>query len=405
MRLAYLTTEYPKVSHTFIRREILELERRGHTVERLAIRSAGDAIADEADRSERDRTWCCLSQAPLSILAAWVACMITRPIRSWRALRATWKMSRASDRGLIRHLAYVLEAAAIVRRLRARGIHHVHVHFGTNAAAVARLMRILGGPTYSLTIHGPDEFDAPRGFALREKVKDAVFVVAISQYCASQVKRWADPEDWSKVHVVHCTVGDEFLQGHAPIDPQSRRLVCVGRLAAQKGHLVLLEAVAALLREGERCGIVLAGDGELRPLIEDRIRALGLDSTVTITGWVDEMSVRSLINGSRAIVQPSFAEGLPVVMMEALAMGRPVIGTMITGVPELVNHGESGWLVTAGSVDELAAAIRDVLHKPVDALNAMGSRGRDTVLRQHCTATEVNHLEVLLSRTVQEGGA
>src|SRR5690606_28452403 len=169
-----------------------------------------------------------------------------------------------------------VEAAYLARLLCREAVQHVHVHFGTNAAAVAMLAHRMGGPTYSMTVHGPGEFDAVYGLSIADKVREASFVAAISSFCASQLKRWAALEDWERIHVVRCTVGPEFLDGFRPVNTASRTLVCVGRLTAQKGHLALIEAFAALIRAGEDAQLVLAGDGELRPQIEAAIRRSGL---------------------------------------------------------------------------------------------------------------------------------
>lgn len=403
LRLAYLTTEYPKVSHTFIRREIVELERRGHSVLRLAIRDSGGAMADPADAQEQARTIHCLARAKYELVVAAMRLKLARPVRWVRALRMALAMSRVSDRGLCRHIAYLMEAAWLLRIVEQNRIEHLHVHFGTNAAAVARLMRCLGGPTYSLTIHGPDEFDSPLGFCLAEKVMDAEFVVAISDFCSAQIRRWVPPENWHKIHVVHCTVGDEFFTQARPIDPASRTLVSVGRLSAQKGQLLLIDAVKQLVDEGIDVHLILAGDGEMRSQLQQRIASNQLQSHIEITGWIDEATVRKHLLGARALVQPSFAEGLPVVMMEALAMARPVIATAIAGVPELVRHGENGWLIPAGNVDELASAMRAALKMPVEKLNAMGQAGRDRVRQHHLTASEVDRLESLFGCLARKG--
>lgn len=400
MRLAYLTTEYPKVSHTFIRREILELERRGHEVTRLAIRDSAGAIADPVDRQEQERTFHCLSQSRLRLFKDAAAVMIRHPRRWVESALMAWRMSRRSDRGLFRHIAYLVEAACLLRLVRQKRIEHLHVHFGTNAAAVARLMRGLGGPPYSFTVHGPDEFDAPVALALEEKVSDAAFVVAITDYCAAQLHRWARPEDWDKIEVVHCTVADEFFEQCVPIPEDSRSLVCVGRLSAQKGHLLLLDAVKSLHDQGVDLQLVLAGDGEMRAEVERRIEELNLRGNVSITGWISEQQVRQYLLSSRGLVLPSFAEGLPVVIMESLALGRPVITTRITGIPELVKDGENGRLVTAGNLQELQLAVRWLAETPVDTLEQMGMAGRQHVGEGHRVADEVDKLEHLFARVV-----
>jgi glycosyltransferase involved in cell wall biosynthesis len=398
VRLAYLTTQYPKVSHTFIRREIRALEERGHSILRLAIRAGGDALADPADEQEAERTVVCLRQPAGRFLAALAAALVRHPLGLIRAVAETMALSRRSDRGLARHVAYLLEAALLARLTRRRDIEHLHVHFGTNAAAVAMLMRHLGGPPYSLTIHGPDEFDAPIGFSLDRKVCAARFVAVISDYAGAQLRRWVPSEQWSKLHVVRCGIGAPFRASPPPIEATSATLLCIGRLAPQKGQLLLLDALAALRRERPDARLVLAGDGPMRETIERRIRDRGLESAVRITGWIGEAAVRDELSHCRGLVQPSFAEGLPVVMMEALATGRPVVATTIAGVPELVRDGENGWLVTAGSVDELVEAMRELLDTPAPQLDEMGQRGRQLVWRRHDSEQEAARLGELFVR-------
>ena len=396
MRIAYLTTQYPKVSHTFIRRELRELERRGHDVLRLAIRRADSMLVDPIDQEELARTIQCLSQPLMSLLAGQIRTVATRPRAFARALWMALRMGWRSDRGLLKHLAYLAEAAYLLQVLRRHAVQHVHVHFGTNAASVARLIRCLGGPPYSFTLHGPDEFDAPRSFGLDGKQADAAFVVAITDYCSAQLRRWAAPEHWSKIKVVRCGVGDGFLGNAAPIDPRCETFVCVGRLCPQKGQLLLIDALAHLRREGRHAKVVLAGDGEMRPAIERRVADTGSGESVEITGWIAEDEVRRRILASRALVLPSFAEGLPVVIMEAMALGRPVISTYVAGIPELVLPGQTGWLVPAGNVEKLADAMREVLDSPVERLNVMGQAGRARVMQYHNTSREAERLEQLL---------
>ena len=403
LKLAYLTTEYPKGSHTFIRREILEMEGRGHQVLRLAIRGPGSAIADSADRLEAEKTIHFMRLPRFDILAKAAHTVFTRPFKWLAALRMTLRMSRASERGLLRHLAYLAEASVLLRILSNHDIPHVHVHFGTNAAAVARLIRSLGGPTYSMTVHGA-EFDSPLGFSLAEKSKDAAFVVAISNFSYAQLCRWVDPSQWHKMHVVRCSVNDDFFEPPVTMDDSCRTILSIGRFSAEKGHLLLLDAMTRVLAREPKARLVLAGDGELRPLIEQHIRSLGLGRHVTLTGWLDENAVKAQIRNARVLVQPSFSEGLPVVIMEALALGRPVIGTMVGGIPELVRADENGWLVTAGSVDELAGALHKALQASPAQLLAMGQAGRARVRVQHHAATEVSRLEALFMAAIPERG-
>lgn len=398
-RIAYLTTQYPSVSHTFIRREILGLEALGYSIQRLAIRPGGAAV-DPEDQAEAERTFHCLAQPKATLVAKALVVLATRPNATLRALRCTVTMGKRSDRGVLKHLAYLLEAAILLREVKRAGSTHVHVHFGTNAAAVARLMRKLGGPTYSMTIHGPDEFDAAIGLSMGDKMIDAAFTVAITDYCAAQLRRWISYAEWHKLRIVHCTVGPAWLEAASPIQDDAENLVCVGRLAPQKGQLILVEAFARARRGSGRGHLVLVGDGEMRDVIEQRIADLDIQDHVTITGWQTEAQVREHLTKARALVLASFAEGLPVVIMEALALQRPVVATTIMGIPELVIPGENGWLAPAGNVPLLAQAMTEAMTTPVDRLREMGAAGAARVQREHFTRTEVTKLDAAFRETL-----
>jgi glycosyltransferase involved in cell wall biosynthesis len=197
------------------------------------------------------------------------------------------------------------------------------------------------------------------------------------------------------VHVVRCGVDAPFLAaGPQPIT-DNRRLVCVGRLVPEKGQLLILDALTALAAEGTDVEIVFAGDGPLRGIMEERVRSRGLEGRVRITGWISGETVRAELLGARAMLLPSFAEGLPVVLMEALALGRPAITTYIAGIPELVRDGTTGFLIPAGSLDALRAAIRRVLETPSSELAAMGRNGAAAVAERHDVKREAARLAEL----------
>jgi glycosyltransferase involved in cell wall biosynthesis len=311
-------------------------------------------------------------------------------------LRAAIRLGRRSERGVLRHLAYLAEACLLVRWLRAESnVQHLHAHFGTNSAAVAMLARLLGGPPYSFTVHGPEEFDHPVELALPEKIRHAAAVVAVSSFGRSQLFRWIPYTDWPKVQVVRCGVDAAFLAaGPRPV-VDNRRLVCVGRLCEQKGQLLILEALGALANEGVACELVLAGDGPMRGALEARIQALGLETAVRITGWISNETVRAEILGARVFLLPSFAEGLPVALMEALALGRPAISTSVAGIPELLEDGRNGWLIPAGSVEALVGAIRQALAAPLELLGAFGRHGAEAVASRHDAEREAGRLAQL----------
>lgn len=402
MTIAYLVNQYPKVSHSFIRREILALEAGGTPIARFSVRSCGGELVDPSDLAELHKTEVILSRGIPGLARGFIQTALAHPRQFLKALAFTLKISRRGQRGLAHHLAYLAEACILRRELHLQGITHVHAHFGTNSTTVAMLCHALGGPTYSFTVHGPEEFDRPEALLLPEKIRRAAAVVAISAFGKSQLMRWCDAADWRKIQVVHCGVDEEFLtQSTTPV-AETRQLVCVGRLSEQKGHLLLLEAIAPLAAEGIPFKLVLVGDGELRPQVEAAIAQYGLQSHVEITGWASSAEVRQHIVNSRALVLPSFAEGLPVVLMEALALARPVVSTYVAGIPELVEPGRSGWLVPPGAVEDLTAALREVLLTDSETLSAMGEQGRSRVFQQHNAATEARKLAALFQQIETE---
>jgi colanic acid/amylovoran biosynthesis glycosyltransferase len=394
MRVAYLINQYPKVSHSFIRREILALEQRGDNILRIALRGWDDEIVDPEDILERNRTRYVLRDGAWPLLSAAARMLVTRPLRFSRAFRLACSMSRRAERPLPVHLVYLAEACRIVIWLREEQADHLHAHFGTNSAEVAMLANALGGPRWSFTVHGPEEFDKALCIGLAEKIKQAEFVVAVSSYGRSQLYRLVDCALWPKIHVVHCGLDTSFITAKSA-PSRTRRLICVGRLCEQKGQLLLIEAAHRLAADGTDLELVLAGDGELRPNIEALIVRHKLQKTIRITGWISGDRVREEILAARALVLPSFAEGLPVVLMEAMALRRPVISTYVAGIPELVVPGEHGWLVPAGDVEALSRAVRVCLDAPAEVLRRMGEAAQQKVLTRHNATLQASQLTAL----------
>ncbi len=394
-KIAYFINQYPKVSHSFIRREILALERQGFAIQRIALRGWDADLVDAEDVRERERTRYVLQSGVVGLSLAMLGIFIRRPVRFFMALKLALKMGIHADRPWPLHLVYLAESCRIVPWLRESGASHVHAHFGTNSAEVVMLARVLGGPSYSFTVHGPEEFDKPEFLRIGEKVERAVFVAAISSFCRSQLFRWINYADWPKVHVVHCGLEPAFYDVHAAPIPKASRLVCVGRLSKEKGQMLLLDAVSHLARKGINLELVLAGDGDMRHELESLIVLYNLQDRVRITGWISSEQVREEILAARALVLPSFAEGLPVVIMEAMALCRPVLTTYVAGIPELVRPGVDGWLFPAGDVEELMAALEEFLATPVETLERMGKAARLRVLERHSVDVEAGKLAQL----------
>lgn len=397
MRIAYLINRYPAVSHSFIRREILALERQGHEVLRISIRGWNEAIQGTDDELERTRTRYVLRGGTTPLLFALLRIMLTRPFQLIKSLKLVLRLSRRSDRSRVMHLIYLIEACQVCLWLQSEKIEHLHAHFGTNSAEVAMLAHELGGPRWSFTAHGPEEFDKAEFIALPEKIGSAAFVVGVSSFGRSQLFRNVAHQHWQKVKLVHCGIEPAFYETASDRPGLPRRLICVGRLCEQKGQLLLINAAHRLSERGTDFELVLAGDGEMRKELETLISHYKLQDVVRITGWISSEQVREELLAARALVLPSFAEGLPVVIMEAMTLRRPVISTFIAGIPELVEPGQHGWLVPAGDVELLADAIQDCLDASPERIAQMGQASRVRALESHDADKEASKLATLFS--------
>lgn len=399
VRIAYLTNRYPAVSHSFIRREIEAIEAEGTAICRFSVRAA-DAMSlpEGRDRAELNKTVVLLDIGAPGLLLEVLQTILSSPRRSLAALKVAFGKADWSLIGFVRRAAYFAEAAALARRMRVELIDHLHAHFGTNSAMVARIASKLSGVSYSFTVHGPDEFDAPVALDLHGKIADSAFCVAVSSYGRSQLMRWSAFADWSKIEVVRCGVDESFLDERArPPVPDAPQLCAVARLSGQKGIPLLIEAASRLTAAGKVFRLALVGDGDMRPEIEAMIMRFDLQEVVEVTGWASSGKVIDHLLESRAMVLPSFAEGLPVVIMETLALERPVVVTAIAGTPELVDE-KCGWLIPAGSIDALVKAMSAVIDAPADQLIEMGQTGRMRVVAQHDSRVNGRQLNALFHR-------
>lgn len=388
MHITYLINQYPKVSHSFIRREILALERQGFHVQRIALRGWNEVVVDIEDITEQKKTLYVLAQGVISLLIAALKVLFSTPARFFAALDLALKMARVSEKSLPYHLIYLAEACKMLPWLKLHQSQHLHAHFGTNSAEIAMLAGVLAKLPYSYTVHGPEEFDKPQALGLNITIHQAKFVIAISSFGRSQLYRWANFADWEKIKIVHCGLEASFYMTPAnsiSAKPIAARpgLVCVGRLCEQKGQMLLLEAAKNLHDSGVDFELILAGDGEMRAEIDALIIQYQLQDKVKITGWISSNEVRNHILSAQALVLPSFAEGLPVVIMEAMSLKRPVISTYIAGIPELLIKGENGWLCVAGDVHDISNAMREALTLPVETLQKMGDAAYTRVIARH----------------------
>jgi colanic acid/amylovoran biosynthesis glycosyltransferase len=393
LTLGYMTSLYARASDWFIRGEVAELRAMGHTVHTFSIRRSDPKEAVSEDVAREQANTVCLIEAgwPRLALTA-IRRAFKSPGRMLEAVRVTRKLANPGLKGRLWPWAYLLEAAWLADLLEEKGITHLHNHIGENSASVAMLASILSGIPFSMTIHGPNEFDYAPSFAYGEKIHRAAFTACISEYGRSQLFRYSEYTDWPKVKVVRSGVGRKFLEHDLTPVPDDRRFLCIGRLCEAKGQLLLVEAAGRLAAEGLEFEIILIGDGPMRKPIEALIEKLGLHRHVTIAGWMGSDAVLQEILRSRALLLPSFAEGLPMVIMESFALGRPVISTYVGGIPELVESGACGWLVPAGSIEPLVDAMRCAILATPEELGRMGREGAERVARKHNIRQEVGKL-------------
>lgn len=397
-RVAYVVGRYPAVSHAFVTREVLALRAAGVEVETISIHRAGDDDALSAtDRAERERTYALLPVRWGALLGAHLRAFAGSPRAYLQTLAGALRSGPAGVRGRVWQLFYFLEAIMVWNRCRSRGVRHLHAHHLNQAADAAmlavRYANARGGPawTWSFTMHGPNELYDVSRFQLAEKASEAAAVACISDFARSQVMGFTDEARWPRFTVVHCGVDPtEFDPGKAPSPngaaPENApaaeatpfNVLYVGRLVPFKGQAILLEAIAALRARGIDARLTLIGEGPAREGAERRAAEFGLGGEARFAGAVGQDEIRSHYAAADVFCLPSFAEGVPVVLMEAMAMEVPVVTSRIMGISELVDDGEQGLLVRPGRADELAAALERLARDPA-LRERLGRGGRAKV--------------------------
>ena len=378
--IAYLTGEYPKVSHTFIQREIAALRAQGWRVEACTIRRAPvEAVVGAVQKTEERNTFCVLEAAknPLTLLKAHAG-LLKRDAAAWaRAAKLAWITRPAGLKAALWQLFYFSEAGVLARHMQAKGIRHLHNHFANSSCSVAMLASEMSGIPFSVTMHGPAIFFEPYYWRIDEKIARASFVSCISHFCRSQAMYFSDPSYWDHLKIVHCGVRPvEFCkEGRGA---RGKHIICVGRLDAVKGIPLLLEGFAAIKNKHPEARLSIVGDGPARADLEAQAKGLGLRSETQFLGYRASEEVPALLDEADVFVLPSFAEGVPVVFMEAMAAQLPVIASRVAGVGELVEDGVSGYTIPPGDVATLSARM-DALLSDMALCDRMGQAGRAKV--------------------------
>ena len=368
VRIGYLTSQYPATSHTFIRREVAELRARGWDVQTFSIRKPAEVERQsDIEQVEYRQTWYVLPPRA-DILVAIIACFVTAPVRFFRVLGLAVRHRVPGLRGFAWSFFYFVEAMYLARELKKRNIDHLHNHFGNAAAIVGLLATRYLRLTWSLSMHGVSEFDYPAGLLIGEKIAAVDFAPCCAHFTRSQAMRYSTPEHWDKLFVTHCGLDLDRLRGAAKAAPERRsprlRVLSVARLAREKGLDGLLQAVAKLVEHGVDAELRLVGDGPDSDHVQARASALGIADRCSFAGRLSEEDVPAEYAHADIFVMSSLMEGLPVVLMEALALDVPVVAPHVAGIPELVVHDETGLLYRPADWDDLAAQLIRLANDP-----------------------------------------
>jgi colanic acid/amylovoran biosynthesis glycosyltransferase len=380
LRLAYITTSYPALSHTFIEREVAALRRLGVEIHTISLRrTSGEALLSPENRHASQTTYA------------------VRPPR-WREV--------LGFKGRLWQVFYFGEAILVWHHCVALEVRHIHAHHGSPPADVALLAAHFGsgagrGPrTWSLTLHGYTELWDVRWFRLAEKVRRAAGVVCVSDFTRSQLMVLVGDRHWDKLRVVHCGVSPSEYKHLGKPQTVRPQVLCVGRLVPEKGQPVLLKALALLTQKGFDVEVVLVGSGPLRAKLERLALDLGVADRVIFRGAVRHDEIARCYATASLCCSPSLVEGVPVVLMEAMACGRPVVATAVAGVRELVRDRDTGLLVTPGRPEELSDAIATLLRRP-QLRSRLARDGRQHVLREFDVDRSAGYLEALFSEIIE----
>jgi len=383
--VGYITDQYPATSHTFVQREVLALRERGIDVRTFSIHRVGpEHVLSRVDREEFETTCALLPPRAEHLFAAHLTALLSHPLAYLATLAYALRLPGRNPRVRLWQLFYFGEAMLLWWRCRRLGVRHVHAHFTSPGADVAHMFgqfarrAYSGEASWSFTAHGAD-IPNTDDRTLGAKVRDADFVVCVSDYGRSQLMMLVDEGHWEKIHVVRCGLD---LNGFPPNRRASRsgvtEILTVGRLVSVKGHGVLLEAIARLAESGESVTATFVGDGPRRAALEQLARQLGIADRVSFAGRVGQDDIGRYYEDADVFCLPSFSEGLPVVLLEAMAYGVPVIASRIAGIPELIEDGRSGLLVPPGRADLLADALRSLVVDQARRAD-LGAEGRRRV--------------------------
>ena len=393
MTIAYLASEYPKRSHTFIRREISEMRDRGLNIKVVSIRRPDKSeLLCQQDWDDYNDTWSILPISVFSIASIHIRSLLSSPLLYISTFIKALKHRNPGAKNLLWSIFHFVEAIILSSKIKSENITHLHTHFANVGATIGYLTSSFTGCSWSLTLHGSADFDFPAGTLLSDKLKTVKFANCVSSYGRSQLYRSIPIDYWHKIFISRCGIEIEAIPDHHPTGKNTRfTLGCVGRLSAEKGHLGLIEACHQLVNQNKDIRLVLIGDGPERQLLEKKVKELNLEERIEFKGFVSEEAVIEHLKEIDLFVLPSLMEGIPLVLMEAMAMHIPVVAPRLAGIPELIEDNQNGLMYTPSDWQDLADKVIYLIENP-DVARNLALKGRQKVLEEFTIKNSVEPL-------------
>ena len=408
VRIAYLVSEYPGLSHTFILREVRQLRAMSFDIRVASINSPrlADDLADE-ERTEVAATFYVKQAGALGAATAHLEVFARRPAAYFKGLLFALSLGGSDLRRIAFAVFYFVEAVMLGRWMESQRLRHLHVHFATAASTVGLIASRIFPIGFSFTVHGPDEFYDAAGYRLAEKIAGASFVICIGYFARSQMMKLSPACEWRKFEIAPLGVDPEVFAPMTLSDPSAEgfEVLCVGRLVPAKGQHVLIAAVDRLVKAGRDLRLRLVGNGPDRDSLEREVARRGLVDRVSFAGAVNQDHIREFYGDADAFVLASFAEGIPVVLMEAMATEVACIATAIAGIPELIRNGIDGMLVAPSDERALADAIDSLIKDPA-MRRRLGAAGRQRVIERYNLNCNVARLaRIFINQLAIDAGA
>jgi colanic acid/amylovoran biosynthesis glycosyltransferase len=403
-RVAYLTSKHPAISQSFILREVQKLRELNFDIQVASInphgRSSGELTDDEI--KEVSSTFYIKNTPILAIFAAHLMTLARQPRAYLRGFVYALRLAEPSLKKVGLSVAYFVEAVIVGRWMASRSLRHLHVHLANPACSVGLITSKVFPIGFSFTVHGPDEFYDVPGYCLAQKIAGASFICCIGYFARSQLMKLSLPEHWAKFEVAPLGVDPAiFVPRRFRRSKDRFEILCVGRLVPAKGQHVLIAAIDELLKAKHKIFLRIVGDGPNYDSLRRDVADRGLENEVVFEGPVNQDRIREFYGCADAFVLPSFAEGIPVALMEAMAMEIPCISTFIAGIPELIRHEIDGILVAPSDDHALATAIERLIVTP-ELRSRFGRAGRSRVIEKFNLEPNVAHLATIFLRRIKQ---